>query len=130
MKGFFPAHMPILFCLLVFLCSEAVGSQPQKMEVADPGKITQKDLRASEVLKFTALDYYHFTGKKMSSWQRVSFGILKIKLKRELKKNPDLLISDFYRDNKKSGAGLVIVIVLIFLLLLLLVVVGMALGGS
>ncbi len=130
MREFSGARMSVLLFLLTVLHSAALASQPQKVDAVDPGLIFQSNLTASELLKFTASDYTRFTGKKMNSWQRISFGILKIKLKRALKKNPDLLLSDFYKDNKKLSVGLVIVIVLLALLLLFLIVLGIGYRGG
>jgi hypothetical protein len=110
--------------------STTFASQARQTDAADPGRIIKSDIPASELLKFTASDYALLTGKKMNNWQRISFGILKIKLKRELKKNPDLLPADFYRENKKISVGLVIVIVLLALLLLFVIVLGIGYHGG
>lgn len=130
MKGSFPVRFSVLLCLLTMLHSVLFASQPQKIDAVVRGRIFQSNLPASELFKFTALDYARLTGKKMNNWQRISFGILKIKLKRELKKNPDLQLADFYRDNKKISVGLVIVIVLLALLLLLVIVLGIGYHGG
>jgi hypothetical protein len=130
MKGSFLFRMPVLLCLFAALSFHAIASHPQRFEVAKPGKAIPADLPASALLKSTPADYSSFTGKKMSGWQRISLGILKIKLKRELKKNPDLLLSDFYQQNKKLSVGLIIVIVLLAFLLLFLIVLGIGYKGG
>jgi maltodextrin utilization protein YvdJ len=116
--------------LFVALSFPAFSNQPQWSEIEKLGKAIPADLPASALLKFTPADYSSFTGKKMSGWQRISLGILKIKVKREMKKNPDLLLSDFYQQNKKLSVGLIIVIVLLAFLLLFLIVMGIGYKGG
>jgi hypothetical protein len=130
MKGILPIRISLLLFLFVVLSFPALASQPQRSEIGKPGQTIPADLPASALLRFTPADYSRFTGKKMSGWQRISLGILKIKLKRELKKNPDLLLSDFYKQNKKLSVGLIIVIVLLAFLLLFLVVLGIGYKGG
>jgi hypothetical protein len=130
MKGILPLRIAVLLLLFVALSFPALASQPQRSEIGKPGQTIPAVLPASALLKVTPADYSRFTGKKMSGWQRISLGILKIKLKRELKKNPDLLLSDFYKEKKKVSVGLVIVIVLLSFLLLFLIVLGIGYKGG
>lgn len=130
MKGHSLFQIPALLCLFMVLYSAAFASQPYAHENRKPGKMIPADLRASELLKFTATDYSRFTGKKMNGFQRISLGILKVKLKRALKKNPGMSLSDFYKENKKMSVGLIIVIVVLSLLLLFVIVLGIGYKGG
>ncbi len=56
--------------------------------------------KASEFVKLSVRDYTFITGKKMSLFEKLSFKIIKRKMKHDLKKNPKLLITDYYKENK------------------------------
>lgn len=85
-------------------------------------------IRAADLLQFTAADYSVMTGKKMNYWQKLSFKVMKIKLRKELKKNPDLLLNDFYKENKRMGVGWIILLAVLSTLLLLLLIFAIAYG--
>jgi uncharacterized integral membrane protein len=55
---------------------------------------------------------------------------MKIKLKRDLRKTPDLLLNDFYRQNKRMGTGWIILLAVISTLLLLLLLFALAYGSQ
>ncbi len=61
--------------------------------------------KASEFVKLSAKDFSQLTGKKLNVFQRLSFRLAKLKMKHDLKKNPDLLITDYtkgpYNNNKR-----------------------------
>ncbi len=57
-------------------------------------------LRASFFVKLSAKEFEGITGKKLNLPQRIYFKIIQLKLKHELKKNPDLLITDYYDPAK------------------------------
>jgi hypothetical protein len=52
-------------------------------------------LKASEFVKLSAKDFNRLTGKRLNFFQRISFQIVKLKMKHDLKKNPHLLITDY-----------------------------------
>lgn len=54
-----------------------------------------KYVQASEFVKLSAKDYEALTGKKLNFLQRLSFKATKMKMKHDLKKNPDLKIFDY-----------------------------------
>jgi hypothetical protein len=70
------------------------------------------------------------TGKKLTLVQKLAFRVMKIKLKRDLRKNPDLLLNDFYRQNKRMGTGWIILLAVISTLLLLLLLFALAYGSQ
>lgn len=57
------------------------------------------DFRASEFVKLSAKDYASLTGRKLNFFEKIYFKIVQKQVKRDLKKNPDLLMSQ-YLDNK------------------------------
>ncbi len=56
---------------------------------------TSKYLKASEFVKLSVKEFNVLTGKKLNFLQRVSFKMTKMKMKHDLKKNPDLKITDY-----------------------------------
>lgn len=54
-----------------------------------------KYFKASEFVKLSAKDFSQLTGKRLNVFQRMSFKIVKLKMKHDLKKNPNLLITDY-----------------------------------
>lgn len=57
-------------------------------------------LRASVFVKLSAKEFEKITGKKLNLPQRIYFKIVQRKLKHELRKNPDLLITKYYEPQK------------------------------
>lgn len=58
-----------------------------------------KYLKASEFVKLSVKEFNDLTGKKLNFFQRLSFKITKMKMKHDLKKNPDLKITDYVDGN-------------------------------
>jgi hypothetical protein len=54
-----------------------------------------KYINVSEFVKLSAQEYSALTGKKLNFLQRLSFNLTKAKMKRDLKKNPNLKITDY-----------------------------------
>jgi hypothetical protein len=94
-----------------------------------------KPVNTSELVKyykgreFITLSFKQFatlTGQKQNLRNRLSFGIMKLKVKHDLKKNPDLMISEFYRPHEKTPTWKIILWVLVGLLVLPLLIIGIA----
>ncbi|HXR84975.1 MAG TPA: hypothetical protein VN722_11730 [Hanamia sp.] len=51
--------------------------------------------KASEFVKLSAKDFSRLSGKRLNMFQRISFQVVKLKMKHDLKKNPNLLITDY-----------------------------------
>lgn len=67
-----------------------------KPVTAEPtGLAALKYVQASEFVKLSAKDYSEITGKKLNFMQKLSFKVTKMKMKRDLKKNPDLKLTDY-----------------------------------
>lgn len=66
-------------------------------------KLSPKYLNAAEFLKLSAHDFSKLTGKKLNLIQRISFQIEKLRLKHDLKRNPDLKITDYFQGSEKTG---------------------------
>jgi hypothetical protein len=59
-------------------------------------------LKASEFVKLSAKDFNRLTGKRLNFFQRISFQIVKLKMKHDLKKNPDVLITEYTQTASHS----------------------------
>ena len=120
-----------MLCLILFSFSaHAFCSNPSASKPVSPSDKLTMEIRAAELVKFTAADYAQMTGKKMTIRQKMGFAVLKIKLRKELKKNPDLLLSDFYKDKKKMATGWVVLLVVLSALCLLFLIFAIAYGGG
>ena len=71
-----------------------------------------KNFKASELIRLSAKEYSSITGERMNLKQRISFSILKSRMKHELKKNPDLKAGQSVAAQKKLGTGWWIVIII------------------
>src|SRR5437870_320947 len=76
------------------------------------------NIRASEFIKLSAEQFTLTTGKKLNLLNRISFSLLKMKIKHDLKKNPNLTIADYYLKNAshssfpRSTLGIIIIAIL------------------
>jgi len=57
--------------------------------------------RAAVFVNLSAREFAAVTGKKLNFFQKVYFKVIQRELKRELKKNPDLLINDYFDQQVK-----------------------------
>jgi hypothetical protein len=65
-------------------------------------EITTPDyLRATVFVNLSAKEFTAVTGKKLNFFQKIYFKIIQRQIKRDLRKNPDLLINDYF-DPKKD----------------------------
>lgn len=60
-----------------------------------------KYVKASEFVKLSFEQYAALTGKKQNLWNNLSFNALKMQVKHDLKKKPDLLLSDYTTGKTK-----------------------------
>src|ERR1700712_2204011 len=68
-----------------------ISSNEIKPEVKDPGY-----LKASVFVNLSAKEFAAITGKKLNFFERIYFKVIQRQMKRDLKKNPDLLINDYF----------------------------------
>jgi hypothetical protein len=67
--------------------------------------LSAKYLKVSEFVKLSPREFSQLTGKKLNVFQRISFQIAKLKMKHDLKKNPDLTLSDYGKSPKDQNNG-------------------------
>jgi len=117
--------LPALLCLSGIIISINVNS----VSVIYPGSATSivkdwKNLKISEFIVLSPEDLTKITGKKMNLTERISFSIMKLKMKHLIRKNPNMTVSEYMNTHKKFGTGWWILIGFIVFLLLLILVSG------
>ena len=71
------------------------------------------NLRVVEFLNLSARDLEKLTGQKMNLGARVSFRILKAKMRKAVKKDPAITVNEFMNSQKKRSPGMVVLIILL-----------------
>jgi hypothetical protein len=71
-------------------------------------------------------------GRKLTLRERISFSVMRLKMKHDLKRNPDVQLSDYYgkNANRKLGTGWWILIIILGVVLLAFVLYILAFGGA
>ena len=123
--SFFLPALCTCFLLLV-VCMNANANMPVINELGNSIHALDAGMKAAELLDISAADFSVITGKKMNTWQKLFFKLMKIKLRKELKKNPDLLLKDLYTENKTMGAGWILLLAVLGALLILLLLFSLA----
>ena len=99
-----------LSTVILFLCIFFHGNETFATSIIVPATVTSnlhnnlpvKYLNASEFVKLSARDFSSLSGIKLNLFQRLSFGITKLRIKHDLKKSPDLKITDYKSINEKG----------------------------
>lgn len=79
-------------------------------------------LLVKDVVQFSVKDYCRVTGKTLTVKERVAFKMMQLKMKKALKKNPELTVGMFLESQQKLDAVWIVLIVVLGLILLLLLV--------
>lgn len=84
--------------------------------------------KASEFINLSFKEFVDITGQKKNLWNRISFHIMKSKIRRDLKTNPDLSLNDYIFKPRRhiSTVEWILFGILAFFMILLLVL-GVAL---
>ena len=77
------------------------------------------DMKLKDFVSLTLSDYYQLTGKKMSLKEKLAFSLMKGKMKRELKKNPEMTAGEFMATLRASEKVMLIILGVLLILLLL-----------
>ncbi len=90
----------IIVCVFLSLDSFSfsivkLSSNDKLIETVSPGY-----MRASVFVKMSAKEFSAVTGTKLNFFQKLYFKVIKRQVRRQLKKNPDLLISDYFDPTK------------------------------
>ncbi len=124
---------------LIFLFSNTGHSQIYGFSIVKPPTNTtnyeaEKSLRIKSIIHLSAKQFSDLTGKPMNIQDKVSFSIMKIKMKQDLKKNPNLILKDYIDKEGKKRLGTVWWILIglagIFLLGIIIVVIAWGSGSQ
>ncbi|MEO6219084.1 MAG: hypothetical protein ABIO81_01555 [Ginsengibacter sp.] len=103
MKNFFLRSISIISFTFFLLTYNGFSFSIVKPLIEENNIIAKKIdyLKAAVFVKLSVKEFETITSKKLNVPQKIYFKIVQRKLKHELKKNPGLLITDYY-DPKKS----------------------------
>ena len=76
--------------------------KPKANDILPSENLYGKYIYASEFVKLSVKEFSLLTGKKLNFIQRLSFRVAKLRMKHDLKKNPNLKITDYI---DKQGEG-------------------------
>ncbi len=99
----FSSFLIICFGFLFFCQNSNAASFILPKSTTPENQINNKSdyLRASVFVKLSTKEFTDLTGTKLNLFQKIYFKSIQRKLTRELKKNPDFLITQYY-DQKKG----------------------------
>jgi hypothetical protein len=125
----------IAFLLQALFSAETYGSTariPHRLEANPstlfPGfKVSARTFVSLSIKQMEAL-----AGRKLTLRERISFSVMRLKMKHDLKRNPDVQLSDYYgkNANRKLGTGWWILIIILGVVLLAFVLYILAFGGA
>ncbi|MEP6952369.1 MAG: hypothetical protein ABI863_23960 [Ginsengibacter sp.] len=84
-------------------CSFSIARPIQYPEVV-------KYLKGSELIKLSFRQFATLTGEKENLWNNLSFTVMKMRIRHDLKKHPELTLSEYNKPKHKMGLGLKILI--------------------
>jgi hypothetical protein len=95
----------VILILSIFLSCQNVFSFSIARASANGNKTEIKNLdylKASVFVNMSAREFAATTGKKLSFLQKIYFKVIQRQIKHDLKKNPDLLINDYFDQKKRK----------------------------
>lgn len=113
---------------LFFLCAISNTNYAFSFSIIKPAISinTIKYLKGAEFIKLSFKQFASITGEKQNLWNNISFNVTKMKIRHDLKKNPDLSITDYTSNRSKHGlsVGLWIAIGIVVLILIIRIIAG------
>ncbi|MBK6937504.1 MAG: hypothetical protein IPH18_11925 [Chitinophagaceae bacterium] len=112
----------ILFLVFAFTSPVSLYSISfSRWPLFPPGEML-KTMKVTDIVKMKAGDITLLTGKKLTITERISFWMLKKKMKREIVKNPQLTVQEFKKALKKGEKVILILVIVVALLLFMLII--------
>ncbi|HUR64910.1 MAG TPA: hypothetical protein VMZ03_01045 [Chitinophagaceae bacterium] len=87
-------------------------------------------LRVKEFLELSARDLEKLTGEKMNLVTRLSYGILRGKMRKAMKKDPSITVNEFMSAHKKMKTWLVVLLIVLGAILVFFIIFALAYGGA
>ncbi len=125
-------RLPQVITLLIFIISISSSHaasiiNPESSPTGSPSKY----LKASEFVRLSPDEFSRLTGKKLNPIEKVSFRLLKQRMKRDLKKNPALMVSEYFNPaKKKMSTALLIILIVVGAILLAFLIFALAYAGT
>jgi hypothetical protein len=112
-----------IICVLLFsLPLHAAALSIIEHRSTDPVFQSWMDFKVRDFIKLSTKDYSNIIGRKLNLKEKISFKIMKLRMKHQLKKQPDLLVGDYLATEGKISTGWLIAIIIVVLILILLAV--------
>lgn len=118
----------LLLTGLFFLSSIAGTNAAWSFSITRPIKYPEllEYIKGSEFTKLSFKQFTMLTGENENLWNKLSFNVMKMRVKHDLKKYPELRLSEYNNPKHKMGLGLKILlwaagIFLLFLLVILII---------
>lgn len=115
----------IISCLLAFSgFNSSYASSSVVTNVPAPVVYPEawKNLKLSEFIKLTPKNYTDISGKKMTVKERIAFSVIKMKMKRAIKKDQNLTVSEFLAAPGKISTGILILLIVGIIAIIILIV--------
>jgi len=113
---------------LFFMCAIAGTNYAFSFSINKPVTSLEalKYLKGCEFIKLSFKQFASLTGEKENLWNNLSFNVMKMRIRHDLKKNPDLSLTDYNSNRSKRGlsVGLWIVIGIVALILIIRIIAG------
>jgi hypothetical protein len=125
----------LVFLLQILFPSNTYGSTnliPSNLKTDPKTFFPTLELSVRTFVSLSVKQMEVLAGRKLTAREKLSFFVLKIKMKHDLKRNPHIQLSDYYgkNANRKLGTGWWILIILAGLMLLVFVLYILAFGGA
>lgn len=112
--------LPFLFFLAAMTLNVTARGTTGLYPAADL-PLALKEWKLSLIVQLSPAGIYRLTGQKMNIQQKVSFALLKGKMKKALRKNPGMTLGEFMVMNKTWNTVLWILLGVLVLMLILVI---------
>jgi hypothetical protein len=92
--------------------------------------ILLKYMKGSEFIKLSFKEFATLTREKENLRNRISFYVMKMKIRYDLKKNPNITLSEYNTSKHKMSVGLKIVLWVAVIVLVLMLAILIIFGGQ
>ena len=117
---------------LLFICVISATNVAYSFSVSKPiySSELMKYIKGSEFIKLSFKDFSMLTGEQENLRNRISFSVLKMRIKHDLKKNANLILSEYNTSKHKMNLGLKILLWVLGVILVLMLTIVIIFGGQ
>jgi hypothetical protein len=112
-------------CLLIWVLLEFQYGHSATIPYTSAAPASWPSIKLANCITLSFADIERLSGRKLNLFQRMSITLFKNKMKKALRKDPDMTLDQFMRSRKTSdsvGAGLVIFAVIGLVLVIMMLV--------